>query len=230
MHVPLFDGENPKLWQSRCEVYFRMYEVDYVVWVRVATMQFSGAAARWLQSVEYQLDHMSWEHFCALITKRFAKNQHQMLLRQLFHIRQSSSMSVYIDEFSQLVDQLNAYQRMSDPLYYTMKFVDGLRDDIKAVVMLQRPKDFDTAAVLAQLQEEAGEMVKKHDYRKASTGFLSSTSPFGLAVQSQQEGSKDYKSSYPMKPDDKKTLGSSTNSLIFICLSQSTSIVLQMWS
>lgn len=163
--------------------------------------------------MEYQLDHMSWEHFCALITKIFAKNQHQMLLRQLFHIRQSSSMSVYIDEFSQLVDQLNAYQRMSDPLYYTMKFVDGLKDDIKAVVMLQRPKDFNIAAVLAQLQEEAGEMVKKRDYRKASTGFLSSTSPFGLAVQSQQQGSKDYQSSYHMKPDDKKTLGSSTNSL-----------------
>jgi hypothetical protein len=48
-----------------------------------------------------------------------------------------------------LVDQLNAYQHMSDPLYYTLKVVDGHRDDIKAVVMLQHPKDFDTTAVLA---------------------------------------------------------------------------------
>lgn len=45
---------------------------------------------------------------------------------------------------------------MPDPLYYTLKFVDGLKDDIKAVVMLQRSSDFDTAVVLAQLQEEAG--------------------------------------------------------------------------
>jgi hypothetical protein len=42
--------------------------------------------------------------------------------------------------------------------------VDGLRDDIKAVVMLQRPQDFDTAAVIAQLQEEAGLMLRKKDY------------------------------------------------------------------
>ena len=35
-----------------------------------------------------------------------------------------------------------------------MRFVDGLRHDIKSVVLLQRPKDLDTAATLALLQEE----------------------------------------------------------------------------
>ena len=45
---------------------------------------------------------------------------------------------------------------MPDPLYYTLKFVEGLKDDIKVVVMLQCPFDFDTVVVLAQLQEEAG--------------------------------------------------------------------------
>jgi hypothetical protein len=29
MHFPKFEGENPKLWQSRCESYFNMYEVDH---------------------------------------------------------------------------------------------------------------------------------------------------------------------------------------------------------
>jgi hypothetical protein len=46
---------------------------------------------------------------------------------------------------------------MSNPLYYTLKFVDDLKDDIKAVVMFQRPQDFDT--VIAQLQEEAGSTI-----------------------------------------------------------------------
>jgi hypothetical protein len=153
-----------------------MYEVDYVTWIAVASMQFVGPAGRWLQSVENQLGYISWESFCALIRERFAKNQHQVLLRQLFHIRQSGSVSSYVDEFSQLVDKLNAYQHMSDPLYYTMKFVDGLRDGIKAIVMIQRPKDFDTAAVLAQLQEEAGEMIKKREPRRWPQNLLSSPS------------------------------------------------------
>jgi hypothetical protein len=46
MNFPLFDGENPKLWQSRCESYFHMYGVELSMWVQVATMQFVGPAAR----------------------------------------------------------------------------------------------------------------------------------------------------------------------------------------
>jgi hypothetical protein len=35
-----------------------------------------------------------------------------------------------------------------------MRFIDGLRPDIKSMVLLQRPKTLDTAATLALLQEE----------------------------------------------------------------------------
>ena len=35
-----------------------------------------------------------------------------------------------------------------------MRFIDGLRHDIKLVMLVQRPKDLDTAATLALLQEE----------------------------------------------------------------------------
>jgi hypothetical protein len=28
---PIFDGDNPKLWQTRCENYFAMYSVDLSV-------------------------------------------------------------------------------------------------------------------------------------------------------------------------------------------------------
>jgi hypothetical protein len=36
-----------------------------------------------------------------------------------------------------------------DLFYYTMCFVDGFRDDIKYVIMVQRPSNLDTARSLA---------------------------------------------------------------------------------
>jgi hypothetical protein len=87
-------------------------------------------------------------------------------------------VAAYVEEFSQLIDKLNAYQSMFEPLYYTLKFVDGLRDDVKAVVMLQRPQDLDTAAILAQLQEEAGTLLKKKEYR-----WQEATNPARAAVR-----------------------------------------------
>jgi len=87
---------------------------------------------------------------------RFDRDQHELLIRQLFSIRQQTTVSNYVKHFTELVDQLSAYSNSTNPVYYTMRFIDGLFPDIKAVVLVQRPKNLDTACVLALLQEEAG--------------------------------------------------------------------------
>ncbi|KAK3145235.1 hypothetical protein QOZ80_4AG0325910 [Eleusine coracana subsp. coracana] len=154
MHFPKFNGDNPKLWISRCEDYFEMYMVDPVVWIRVAAMHFTDAAARWLQSVESRIRNMAWSEFCTLLLERFARDHHELLIRQLFHIKQTSTVAEYIERFTALIDQLHAYESRIDPLYYTMRFIDGLRDELKLAILIQRPRSLDTACVLAQLQDE----------------------------------------------------------------------------
>jgi hypothetical protein len=74
-----------------------------------------------------------------------------VLIRQLFHIKQTTSVHDYIDRFTELVDQLVAYDHSSDHRYYTTHFVDGLKDEIKSVILVQWPMDLDTACSLALL-------------------------------------------------------------------------------
>jgi hypothetical protein len=52
LNFPLFDGDYPKLWISRCQDYFDLYCVEPDRWIKLATMHFSPFAGRWLQSVE----------------------------------------------------------------------------------------------------------------------------------------------------------------------------------
>jgi hypothetical protein len=163
---PKFEGENPKLWQSRCETYFEMCGIDKSNWVRISSMYFQGPAARWLQLVESRVKFVTWDMFCKLVHDRFGWDQQEILVRQLFHIKQSGTVAEYVEEFSQLVDQLSSYTTTTDPLYYTLRFIDGLRDDIKFVVLVQRPADLDTACVLAALREEVGDPYKRRDYKK----------------------------------------------------------------
>jgi uncharacterized coiled-coil protein SlyX len=99
IQFPSFDGENPRLWQKRCEDYFHMYSVGPSLWIQVAYMQFTGPASRWVQSVESQLVSLTWDQFAHMVRERFGKNHHQMLLRQLFHIRQTASVASYVEEF-----------------------------------------------------------------------------------------------------------------------------------
>jgi hypothetical protein len=79
----------------------------------------------------------------------------------LFQIRQTGSVNEYIDNFVALVDDLKAYAKHPDPLYYTQCFIDGLHDDIKAVIHVHRPSTLDTGCVLAQLWEEAVGVAKR---------------------------------------------------------------------
>lgn len=151
---PRFDGEQPRHWKARAEKYFRMYFVEQSLWISVSEMHFDGASSLWYQSIEDQVVEYSWPELCALLLDRFDRDQHEYLIRQLLHVHQTSTVAEYLSRFTQLADQLKAYNPKHDQLYFTMRFIDGLRLDIKSVVLLPRPKTLDTAPTITLLQEE----------------------------------------------------------------------------
>jgi hypothetical protein len=159
----VFSGEDPQLWCLRCENYFDMYGVESSLWIRVASMHFEGFAARWLQSVERLISSLTWAELCSMLHDWFGRDQHEALIRQLFHIRQVGSIADYVEHFSVLVDQLTAYQVTDNSLHYAMRFIDGLKEDTRPNVMIQRPSTLDSACALALDQEEALESHKKKD-------------------------------------------------------------------
>lgn len=55
------------------------------------------------------------------------------------------------------MNHLVSYSDTTHPYYFLTRFVEGLRSNIRAVVMVQRPMDLDTACSLALLQEEVTE-------------------------------------------------------------------------
>jgi hypothetical protein len=118
------------------------------------------------------LDFSDWKHFCRLLHDRFDRDQKELLIRQLFHVKQTSSVADYITQFTELVDQLSAYSSNTDPMYFTMRFIDGLRPEIKAIVLVLRPPDLDTACTITMLQEEANPLPPS---RVARSGDWSAT-------------------------------------------------------
>ncbi|XP_066354763.1 uncharacterized protein [Miscanthus floridulus] len=136
------------------------------MWVRVAAMQFVGPAKRWIQSIAHRLETIQWTDFCAMVRERFCRDQHELLLHQLFHIKQTGSVQEYVDQFVDLIEQLSAYTTNPDNLSYTTRFIDGLRDDIRAVILIQRPADLDAACSLALLQEEAVKPTRRKEIKR----------------------------------------------------------------
>jgi hypothetical protein len=160
----MFSSEDPQLWRYHCENYFDMYGVEQSLWVRVASMHVEGAAVCWLQFVERRMRSVGWGEFCAMTHDHFGRDQHEALIRQLFHIHQMGYATEYVEQFASLIDQLATYDSTPNPLYYAMRFVDGLHYDIKSMIMIQRPSSFDTACTLDLVQEEVVDFRRKKDY------------------------------------------------------------------
>jgi len=101
-----------------------------------------------------------------MLHEHFGRDQHQILIHRMFHIHQESTVTDYVEHFSELIDQLKAYNPTIDMIYYTTRFVDGLREDIRSVIVVQRPQNLDTAYTLALLQEEVADPSKRKDGRR----------------------------------------------------------------
>jgi len=181
-----FDGSNPKIWINRCESYFDVYDLPSDYWVKLATINFRGSAVFWMQSIEMNLNKCDWKTLCDTITGRFERDQHNHIIRQFFHVKQTGSVIEYVEAFDELVHQLLAYDPYFSPTIVTSRFVDGLKTSIKSVVLLHRPKVLDTASSLAILQEEvllgypSTELKRNesvHDYKQQSKVGYSATVP-----------------------------------------------------
>lgn len=187
MTCPQFSGDNPQMWKVNCEQYFDVYGIRQAHWVKIATLNFSGNAAFWLQSVRNQMQGITWVGLCELVCSRFSKDRQQALIRQWIHIKQEGSVADYVEKFDSLMHQLLAYDSSLLPVYFVTKFVEGLKSEIRIVVLVQRPPDLDSACAVALLQEEALEGVKISQYKKLdisvpirsnrSSGVFHSTTP-----------------------------------------------------
>lgn len=75
------------------------------------------------------------------------------MIRQFFHARQSNSVLEYVEQFDGLVHQFLAHDSTIQAPMIVKRFIDGLKIEIRAPVLMQRPVDLDTACSLAILQE-----------------------------------------------------------------------------
>ncbi|RLM74197.1 hypothetical protein C2845_PM15G12530 [Panicum miliaceum] len=116
--------------------------------------------------MEARIREMSWEDLGVALCNRFGRDQHSALIRQFFHIQQNGSVTEYVEKFDTLVHQLLAHDNSLTSAMITGRFVDGLREDVRAVVVIQRPQDLDTACSLAILQEDVIGQTSRRDSRR----------------------------------------------------------------
>lgn len=178
LDFPSFDGENSKACQLKCENYFRICSVQPEFMIGLATMYFVGGALLWLQASRAHMCFETWDAFAEAVCIRFGREEFQHLIRQFNRLRQTNSVAEYAEKFIELMHNLLAHHSSWNPVFFVTQFVDGLRGEVRAAVVLHRQQDLETAVALAYLQEEVLESTRRDPRRmdlQSSTRSLART-------------------------------------------------------
>ena len=80
---------------------------------------------------------MKWDQFTTDVCHKFEKDEHNQLLRSFFHIKQSTNVTKYIEQYSDILHQILVHDPTISSAVICNRFVDGLKREIHVVVMMQ---------------------------------------------------------------------------------------------
>ncbi|KAJ4755941.1 polyprotein [Rhynchospora pubera] len=151
---PVFDGSDPADWLMKSQYYFDMYQIPLEFKTRLAVLSFSGEASAWYAHFRLSMDNPPWEIFVEEVFARFTENVAQELVGEFKRLQQSGKVTDYIRQFDSLRGKL-MHERPYLPVdFYVSAFVEGLREEVRAMVTMFGPKNLNEAYKYAKQSEQ----------------------------------------------------------------------------
>jgi hypothetical protein len=121
-----FNGDNPRIWARKCEVYFNVFSVLESLRTRYATLNFSGRVALWLEMIEVSGSIEEWTTLCRLVFQRWDRDQHHTFMHQILALNQTRYVAEYIEKFEDLRHQVLLHYPSASSVFFVARFLDGL--------------------------------------------------------------------------------------------------------
>ena len=87
---------------------------------RYASLNFRGVAALWLRNIQARRRLDDWGEMCCLVHEKFGKNKYNHYRRQLRVLKQTGTVTEYIEKFDILKNQLLLYNPALDEDFLLM--------------------------------------------------------------------------------------------------------------
>jgi hypothetical protein len=153
MDFPRFDGSDVRIWLDMCETYFDMYQIPAMFKVSAAVLHMSGNAAQWYQSFKLVEEICDWSQFRYAVALEFESTAQHEKVQALQTLRQTGSVADYKSQFDSLVYQVHVFDPSVGGMMLLYRFILGLKEEIRSVLLVQLPDTVQQAAAIALVQE-----------------------------------------------------------------------------
>ncbi|CAL5376490.1 unnamed protein product [Camellia sinensis] len=154
---PRFFGEDATGWLYKCERFFDYNSVESANKVKLATLHLEDKALQWYQWFEKCHRQINWDLFKQGIISRFGPNSYEDAMGDLTKLKQTTTVKEYQEQFEILANRTCELPEV----FFISCFISGLREDIKAGVLMFRPTTIVQAIGLAKMQENSIEAITR---------------------------------------------------------------------
>jgi hypothetical protein len=147
MSFPKFTSENPRIWIDKCYDYFHIFNIPECMWTIAASLHMEENVAKWLHVYKLKVRLGNWRAFVAVVEEKFGAFDYRKAVHDLLGIRQEGSVEEYTKEFETIQFQVSMFNSGFDDMIFTSHFINGLKDDIRAVVQSHMPQSLWTEQV-----------------------------------------------------------------------------------
>jgi hypothetical protein len=114
-----------------------------------------GKAKLWLNNCTVQPQLMNWQQFRELLLDRFPDAGAQESMDNFQHLKQMTTVNAYIDAFEEWMMRMKKDHPYLPENLFTLRFITGLKDTLKHVVITHKPPDLRSAFWYARQEEQA---------------------------------------------------------------------------
>jgi tRNA U34 5-carboxymethylaminomethyl modifying enzyme MnmG/GidA len=112
-----------------------------------------GKAEYWWRGTGCNSTTLPWHHFCRMLEDRFTETSSYEVVGQFHNIKQTGSVTEYIDKFEELMGLVKRHNPQLTDEYFTFSFVSGLKEYIQHHLQCHKPTSLTQAYWFAKRLE-----------------------------------------------------------------------------
>ncbi|KAL4310801.1 hypothetical protein GQ457_01G015560 [Hibiscus cannabinus] len=187
IELQAFEGDNPRGWIRKCEIFFSIFAIPEQNKLQIASMYLIGGAETWYDGYAMQKTKLTWREFISDLCHRFSDKLHTDVIDEFNKLVQKTSVEEYQTKFEELQPLMLQINPSLDEEYFVSSFISGLKDELKHRVKVHEPRTVTDAFRKAMLYELSLEIdakrTKTPPYKSMTTpAFLSNLKPLTPAT------------------------------------------------
>ncbi|KAH6764368.1 hypothetical protein C2S51_015617 [Perilla frutescens var. frutescens] len=121
--------------------------------ISLATMNFEGRAALWIQNFNQKYLELSWKQFVEVVSTRFEELKESHIVVEFNKLKHTDNYQDYVDRFEELKNCMQMYgQGAYSENYFLASFISGLSEELRAVITMFNPTNLEQSIELGRNQ------------------------------------------------------------------------------